>query len=308
MHILQTSRRGRWLAIAWILALASLQSQARDSTDWVSDGQFTQGIEGPVVDRQGNLYAVNYRHQGTIGMVTGKDKGRVAITLPDDSVANGLRFTADHGLLIADYVNHNIWRFEPDSGELSLWAHHDDMHQPNDIAISASGRVYASDPDWRNSRGQLWMFSADGRPHLVEREMGTTNGIEISADERYLYVNESIQRRVWRYTLDVNGLPTNKQLVHTFADHGLDGMRSDVLGNLYIARYGAGQIVVMSPQGDILRSYALKGAFPTNVAFGGCDGKTLYVTLQKRGAIEKLQVETAGRAFKLGTAGGHCEK
>ena len=128
-------------------------------------------------------------------------------------------------------------------------------------------------------------------------DMGTTNGIEVSADGRFLFVNESVQRKVWRYTLDEQGRPHNKTLFYSFADHGLDGMRSDQQGNLYIARYGAGEVVVLSEQGQLVSQYRLKGQFPTNVAFGGCDGKTLYVTMQKRGAIEKLNVEHAGRSF-----------
>lgn len=46
-------------------------------------------------------------------------------------------------------------------------------------------------------------------------------------------------------------------------------MRSDVRGNLYIARYVAGEVVVVSPQGTVIERIKLKGQKPTNVAFGG---------------------------------------
>ena len=44
------------------------------SIDWITDGVFTQGIEGPAVALDGNLYVVNYQQEGTIGRVTGKNK------------------------------------------------------------------------------------------------------------------------------------------------------------------------------------------------------------------------------------------
>jgi sugar lactone lactonase YvrE len=53
---------------------------------------FTSGIEGPGCDREGNLYAVNYQRQGTIGKVTPEGECSVFAELPDDSIGNGIRF------------------------------------------------------------------------------------------------------------------------------------------------------------------------------------------------------------------------
>ena len=117
--------------------------------------------------------------------------------------------------------------------------------------------------------------------------MGTTNGVEISPDQTKLYVNESAQRRVWVYELDKNLNASNKTLLIQFPDFGLDGMRTDTKGNLYIARYGKGVIAKVSPQGKLLREYQLKGEFPTNVTFSA-DGRYLYVTMQQQGAVERL--------------------
>ncbi|MBT1064362.1 SMP-30/gluconolactonase/LRE family protein [Bowmanella sp. Y26] len=270
-----------------------------DSTDYITDGVFTTGVEGPVVDANGVLYAVNFAEQGTIGRITAKDEASLLVKLPGNSIGNGLRFNSKGQLLVADYVNHNVLAVDIQSGDVSVFAHEPAMNQPNDIAISASDTVYASDPNWSKSTGQLWMITADGKVQLVEAEMGTTNGVEVSPDEQFLYVNESVQRKVWRYELDGKGKPVNKTLFYQFSDHGLDGMRTDTQGNLYIARYGAGTIAVLSPKGELVREYRLKGQHPTNVAFGGSDGRTLYVTMQQRGAVETLQVEHPGRAFML---------
>ncbi|WP_394189718.1 SMP-30/gluconolactonase/LRE family protein [Pseudoalteromonas atlantica] len=275
------------------------------SEDYISDGIFTQGVEGPAVDKNGVLYAVNYQQQGTIGRVVGKHKVDTLLTLKNGSIGNGIRFDGIGNMYIADYVNHNILKVSVSafknagdvSGSVQVFAHENKMNQPNDIAIMDNGILFASDPNWPNSTGNLWRIDQDGIVTLLESNMGTTNGIEVSPDNKTLYVNESVQRNVWRYDLDEVGNVSNKQLLIKFSDFGMDGMRSDKQGNLYIARYGAGQIAVVSPQGKLINTIELNGEFPTNVAFGGENGRVLYITMQKRGAIEAVSLETAGRNF-----------
>ncbi len=77
----------------------------------------------------------------------------------------------------------------------------------------------------------------------------------------------------------------------------MDGMRCDVDGNLYITRHGKGTVVKLSNEGKVLKEIIMKGKKPSNIAFGGKDGKTAFVTLQDRGYIESFRVETAGRSF-----------
>lgn len=270
-------------------------------SDYVGDGVFTQGIEGPAVGSDGHLYLVNFEREGTIGRVTstheGKGEAELFIELPEGSIGNGIRFDADGFMYVADYVGHNILRIEMATKEVDVHAHNPSMNQPNDIAISASGVLYASDPKWADDSGQLWRIDRDGSTHLLQADMGTTNGIEISPDDKHLYVNESVQSRIWVFDLLANGDLANKRLLIDFTDHGMDGMRSDSEGNLYVARYGAGVIAVVSPTGELLREVPLKGKKPTNLAFGGEDGKTVYVTLQERGAIETFRAEFPGRSY-----------
>ena len=73
---------------------------------------FTGGVEGPAVDRDGNVYAVNFAKQGTIGKVTPDGKAEVFVTLPDNSVGNGIRFDRKGTMYIADYVNHNVLKVD----------------------------------------------------------------------------------------------------------------------------------------------------------------------------------------------------
>jgi sugar lactone lactonase YvrE len=267
------------------------------SIDWVTDGVFTKGIEGPAVAQDGTLYVVNYQKNGTIGRVSAKNEVSQFIQLPNNSIGNGLRFDKQGNMYIADYVNHNILIVESEKLDLAVhntvavYAHSPLMNQPNDIAINDAGIIFASDPNWAKGNGNIWRIGKDRQVTLLESGMGTTNGIEVSPDNLYLYVNESVQRNVWQYQLDKSGNLSNKKLFIHFTDHGLDGMRTDQLGNLYIARYGKGVIAIISPQGELLREVVLKGDFPTNVAFGGENGKRVFVTMQKRGAIESFLIE-----------------
>ncbi len=266
--------------------------------DYVGDGVFSQGIEGPAVGPDGHLYLVSFGRDGTIGRVRaqadGSGKAELFVELPAGSTGNGIRFAADGTMYVADYSGHNILRIDA-QGRVEVFAHEPRMHQPNDIARAPDGRLYASDPDWKNGSGQLWRIDRDGSTHLLETGMGTTNGVEVSPDGRHLYVNESVQRNLWAYDLGEDGGVSNKRLLLNFPDHGLDGMRADVDGNLYIARYGAGTVAVVSPEGRLLREVRLKGDKPTNVAFGGADGRTVYVTLQDRGAVELFRSTRPGR-------------
>jgi sugar lactone lactonase YvrE len=268
------------------------QPQA-DSEIFVKAGSFHAEIEGPATDQQGNLYAVNVggpadRHKGTIGKVTPTGEVSLYLRLPTGSVGNGIRFDQQGVMYIADYTGHNIWRYA--AGKLSLHSHQSQMHQPNDLAISRSGVLFASDPDWKNNQGQIWRVSQTGDSQLVDTGMGTTNGIEISPDQQKLYVNESAQRRVWVYQLDQNLQAGQKKLLHQFADFGLDGMRCDDAGNLYIARYGKGVIAKLSPDGTLLQEYQLQGKYPTNVSFSP-DQQWLYVTMQQQGAVERINLQ-----------------
>ncbi len=271
--------------------------------DVVGDGVFSAGIEGPAWGPDGALYAVSFGRDGTIGRVTfdtdGSGNAALFAALPPGSTGNGIRFAADGSMLIADYSGHHVLRIAAGTREAKVFAFLPRANQPNDIALAPDGTLYASDPQWADNTGQLWRIDRTGTPHLLETGMGTTNGIEVSPDGKRLYVNESVQRTVWVYDLLVDGGVANKRLLIAFDDHGLDGMRTDVKGNLYIARYGAGVVAIVSPEGKVLREVALKGRKPTNVAFGGPDGRTVYVTLQDRGAIEAFRAEYPGREAGL---------
>lgn len=270
-----------------------------ESSVFTAAHSFTSGIEGPAVDRNGVLYAVNFEKQGTIGQVMPEGKGSIFVELSGGSIGNGIRFHSDGRMFIADYKNHNILQVNMASKQLSVYAHEPKMNQPNDIAIDDKDRLYASDPNWGNGSGNIWRIDTDGKVTLLEANTGTANGIEVSPDNKTLYVNETVQRRVWAYDLAADGGISNKRLLIEFPDFGMDGMRCDMKGNLYITRHGKGTIVKVSPVGKVLREIQVGGKQPSNLAFGGKNGCTVYVTLQDNGNIEKFQVEDPGREWKM---------
>ena len=260
---------------------------------------FTSGIEGPACDAAGNLYAVNYERQHTIGKVTPDGTASVFVELPTGSIGNGIRFNSEGFMFIADYTNHNVLKVDMHTREISVHAHEPTMNQPNDLAIGANDMLYASDPNWGASTGQIWRVDTDGKVTLLEADMGTTNGIEVSPDEKVLYVNESAQRNVWAYDLSPDGEISNKRLLIQFPDFNMDGMRCDIEGNLYITRHGKGTVAKLSPAGEVLLEVQLTGKLCSNIAFGGPDGRTCYVTMADRGNVEVFRADLPGRSWQL---------
>jgi sugar lactone lactonase YvrE len=257
---------------------------------------FTSGCEGPAVDRDGNIYAVNFVKEGTIGKVTPDGKPELFVELPQGSTGNGIRFDSKGNMFIADYTGHNVLKVDMNTKNISVHAHEPTMSQPNDIAIDSKDRIYASDPNWKAKTGRFWRVDTDGKVTLLD-SLGTANGIEVSPDEKILYVNAG--REIWAYDLSEAGEVSNKRRLIEFPDFGVDGMRCDVKGNIYIARFGKGTVAKISPKGYIVREVTLTGKKPTNVAFGGKDGRTVYVTLMDMGNLESFRVDDPGREWQM---------
>lgn len=270
--------------------------QARPLTQ---EKEFTTGIEGPAVDRAGNIYAVSYQKTPTIGKITPEGKGEIWIEFTNGTLANGIRFNRAGTMFVADYARHNVLKIDPKTKAVTVLAHDDTMNQPNDIALMKNGRIYASDPDWKNSKGQVWVVEPSGTIRKVASDMGTTNGIEVAPDEKTLYVNESIQRNIWAFDIRPDGSLANKRLLIQFPDFGMDGMRCDVDGNLYVARYGKGTVAVISPAGKVVREISLPGKNPSNLCFGGPDGRTVYVTEVEHTRLVEFRADRPGREWKM---------
>jgi sugar lactone lactonase YvrE len=273
-------------------------------------GEYTSGIEGPAVDASGNLYIVNFQQSGTIGsLAAGAAQSQLFTSLPAGSIGNGIRFDRQGRMYVADYKKHKVWVIEPGETAPRVYFHSDRFNQPNDLAIAPDGTLYASDPRFAApAGGQLWRITrgADGKGQgevmSSTRRLGTTNGLDLSPDGKTLYVSESNSRQVWAYRLDGNKL-LDPRLVKTFADFEVDGLRTDVDGRIYLARLSAGKIAIIGGDGSLQREVATIGKQPTNLSFGGPDGRTVFVTQKDGRFIEAFRVDRPGRELCLHVPG-----
>ncbi len=265
--------------------------------DFTAENLFSPNIEGPDFDKDGNLYVVNYQRNGTIGKVNADGSCELFVTLPEGSNANSIKFNSKGEMLLADWPMHNVLKVDMKTKQVSVFCHDKRFNQPNDLCLNRKDQIFASDPNWKNSTGQLWRIEPDGRAILLQADMGTTNGIELSPDEKRLYVGESDQQRVWQFDVDAAGNVSNKRLLIQFPDHGLDGIKCDKKGNIYVTRQEKGTVAILSPDGKIIREVKLKGLNPSNLVFGGKDGRTVFVTMQDRMGIEMFRSDTPGKRY-----------
>ncbi len=270
-------------------AILTSCGQKQTSYDLIKENLFTGGIEGPATDYLGNIYAVNFEKEGTIGKVTASGESSMFLELPNGSIGNGIRFGGKNQMFVADYTNHNVLEVNLETKEIQVFANQPLANQPNDIAVLSSNTLYASDPNWKESTGNLWKVTKENGFELLEKNMGTTNGVEVSPDGKKLYVNESVQRKIWVYDIKENGDVANKKELISFKDFGLDGMRCDKDGNLYVCRYDKGTVVVLSPKGEVVNEIHLTGKKPTNITFS-LDYSKCYITVADRGCIEVIDL------------------
>lgn len=286
--------------LLWSVSLACAADEPLfTSTPLTAEGAFTPGIEGPACDAAGNIYAVAFADKRNIGKVTPDGKAELFVTLPEGSTGNGIRFGRDGTMYVADYTGHNVLRVDMKTRAVSVFAHEPKMNQPNDLAIASDGTLYASDPNWKDKTGQLWRIDRDGSVHLLAKGLGTTNGLDVSPDGRTLYVNESEQRGVWAFPIKADRSLGERRLLKQFYDFGFDGMRCDVNGNLYATRHFKGTVVKLSPSGEVLREIDVLGLKPSNICFGGPDGRTGYVTEVDHQRLVQFRVDRPGIEWTL---------
>lgn len=287
-----------------LLNIFSTYSMAQDpaglytAKDFTGENLFTENIEGPAFDAAGNLYVVNFKQDGTIGLVNADGAVTLFVTLPEGSIANSIQFDSKGKMYLADFKGHNILTVDMKTKKVGVYVHNENFNQPNDICINKKDQLFASDPNWKESTGKIWRIDKGGKAVLLSDQMGTTNGITLSPDEKILYVNESVQRKIWAFDVNEKGDVSNKRLFAEFPDFGFDGMKCDAEGNLYVTRYGKGAIAVLSPKGELIREVMLKGKRCSNLVFGGPKGKTVFVTLQDRKGMERFQNDIAGKGLK----------
>ena len=214
-----------------------------------------------------------------------------------------------------------------DEPAVTTFCSNPDMLQPNDLALSVRNfeTIYLSGQNFTanttaGESGDLWTCIGQETiqfpPELLaEADIHRTNGIETSPDGSYLYLSSGenvdftvVANRIFRFKLDERGR-IEEELPELFFDFtgdeaaiDVDGIRTDTDGNLYVTRNGAGQVVKLSPSGELMLVIDLPGnGGPTNVELGGPDGQTLFAVGRCSeaiaGCVNAIELDAVGKAF-----------
>jgi len=129
--------------------------------------------------------------------------------------------------------------------------------------------------------GALFRIDADGSDtRFGDFDIGISNTMAWSPDERYFYFGDSLKKTVFRYDYHRDsGIVDNRQVLFHHEGLGfLDGSCIDDDGCLWNARFTCGKLLRITPHGEIDREIDIPVTNPTSCTFGGPDGRTLYVT------------------------------
>jgi sugar lactone lactonase YvrE len=291
-----------------MLTAAAVAAEDYTTTAVTPERSFTDGIEGPACDGNGNLYAVSYEREGTIGRMTPDGKTTLWAEVPKGGRVNGMRLDSKGMLIGADYVNHIVHLINPATAkfEKSLTAdwNGQQFYQPNDVGITANDTIYFTDPNWKDEKGRGRLFRIDPPPNrktvLIEEGLLGPNGVTLSPDDKRVYVGQSRGRNVLVYDRAKDGSLSNKREFFNFDAHNLpekgvaDGIRCDVKGRVFITLVYGGRILIVEPDGKLAGTIKTLGSMPANLTFCEADGRTLYITEKEHGRIEKVRVRYKG--------------
>jgi sugar lactone lactonase YvrE len=230
--------------------------------------------EGPAVDKQGNVFFTDIPNNRIhkIGL-----DGKVTVFKEDSGGANGLKFGPDGRLYACQNGRKRIVAYSAD-GKESVIAEGVDS---NDLVVNKKGEIYFSDPP--NHR--VWFIDAKGAKRVAYEGIAFPNGVALSPDHAWLMVADTHGRTVWSFQIQADGSIANGQPFFILdlpdetsaARSGADGMTVDTDGFLYVATKAG--IQVCDPPGRAVAIISKPGSHdPSNVAFGGPDMQTLYVT------------------------------
>jgi gluconolactonase len=283
-------------------------------------------LEGPAVDAEGNVYFSDISGNRILKM---DSKGSVTTFRADSGRTNGNTFDAQGRLISCEGAENGpggrrrIVRTDLATGKIEVLTERYEekrYNSPNDVVVDPQGRIWFTDPLYAPDRTimeqaheAVYCIDPSGTVTqvLMPPAIGRPNGLAITPDGKTLYLIDSDyirpdgNRKIWAFDIARDGSVSGRRQVYDFGrGRGGDGMRLDVKGNLWVA---AGisvartanetadvptGVYVISPQGKLLGRIPIPEDVITNLAFGGPDKKTLYVTAGK--TLFKIQTAVAG--------------
>ncbi|MGZ8211671.1 MAG: SMP-30/gluconolactonase/LRE family protein [Burkholderiales bacterium] len=254
-------------------------------------------LEGPSFDRDGNLYCVDI-YMSRIYRVT--PRGEWDVVVEYDGEPNGLKFHRDGRIFIADHRN-GILLADPKAGKVIPFLEGPSKQRfkgVNDLIFAANGDLYFTDQGQtglHDPTGCVYRYTAAGRLECLVDNVPSPNGLVLNVRETALYVAVTRANAVWRIPLDEGG-PSKVGLFVQLFSAGPDGMALDEEGNVVVTHPGLGTVWVFSKRGEPL--YQVKscaGEMTTNVAYGGDERKTLYITESRSGTLLAARMPVAGK-------------
>lgn len=257
-------------------------------------------LEGPNFDKNGVMWLVGLR-SGEILKVDASKSCTVAGK--SGGFPGGARFAKDGSLLVTDRIG--LLSYDTGTGAIKELASRygmENMKGLNDLVVDAAGGIYFTEPYGSNATkpdGRVYYYSPSTKAvTLIGSTFAFPNGVMLSPDEKILYVGDYALNRIVGVPVNPNGVVNAAGVPYVFAymqgGVGPDGMVVDESGNLYVAHYRAGEVVVYDPNGFVLQTIRMPegaGKWTTNVVLH--DGY-LYVTEAERDEIWRVAVKTKG--------------
>lgn len=217
-----------------------------------------------------------------------EDGDEITVFRTPSDRSNGLAVDPEGRLIAAESSARRVTRTESDGAVTPIAErfHGALLNQPNDIAVRSDGTIYFTDPTFGSATAQaeldfrgIFRIAPDGGL-TAERRGDTTeapNGLALSPDEDLLYVTNYAANLVWVMDVAADGTLSEARTFATTGE-GPDGIAVDDAGNLFVAT-GSG-IEVFAPDGARWGVIPVP-RIPANCAFGGADGRTLFITARE---------------------------
>jgi gluconolactonase len=257
-------------------------------------------IEGPSFDRDGNLYIVDIPY-GRIFRIS--PSGQFELVAEYDGEPNGLKIAKDGQIFITDYRK-GLMTLDPASGKVSVvldrrWS--ESFKGVNDLVFARNGDLYFTDQGQtglHDPTGRVYRLRTDGSLDLIVANVPSPNGLVLNGTEHILCVAATRGNCIWRVPLMPDGTASKVGIFVQLSGSlgGPDGLAMDSEDNLVIAHAGMGAAWIFNRLGEPLwRVRSCEGLTTTNVAYGGPDYKSLYITESESGCVLVARVPVAGR-------------
>ena len=271
-------------------------------TEWTrrrGSGPMHSFLEGPAFDREGYLYCVDIAH-GRLFRIS--PSGDWTVFAEYDGAPNGLKIHRDGRIFVADH-HLGLLCFDPHSGARTLVAEgsrEGPFRGLNDLVFADDGTLYFTDPGESgldDPHGRVFRLPEGGEPQLLCAGLPYPNGLVLEPRGDVLYVAVSRSLQVLRLPLREGRVVKSGVFLQLSGGlAGPDGMAVDEAGGIAVVHAGFGTVWHFSVLGEpTARIRSCAGIRTTNVAYGGPDLRTLYITEAEHGAILRARMAVGGR-------------